>query len=154
MAGSEAFDELGIKGGRVPQVDSASALRRYQAFHTAAQKHLVKACHDLSDGGLAVALAEMCMGGQLGAKIDLTLVGREKDMTSMETLYSESASRFLVEVEPAKCAEFEALFAEHCYQIGEVGAADTDLAVYAGENLVLAQNIPAMTKAFKKTLNA
>lgn len=154
MAGSEAFAELGINGGRVPQVDSATALRRYQAYHTATQKHLVKACHDLSDGGLAVALAEMCMGGLFGAKIDLSRMGREKDMTSMETLYSESASRFLVEVEPDTCAEFEALFQEHCYQIGEVGKATANMEVYAGESLVFSQTIEAMTKAFKKTLNA
>ena len=94
------------------------------------------------------------MGGLLGAKIDLSSIGREKDMTSMETLYSESASRFLVEVEAEKCSEFEALFTEHCYQIGEVGKATANLEVFAGESLVFSQNIEAMTKAFKKTLNA
>jgi phosphoribosylformylglycinamidine (FGAM) synthase-like enzyme len=96
----------------------------------------------------------MSMGGLFGARIDLNRIGREKDMTSMEILYSESASRFLAEVEPDKCAEFEALFTEHCYPIGEVGKAAANVEVYAGESLVFSQNIEAMTKAFKKTLNA
>ncbi|HBV42386.1 MAG TPA: phosphoribosylformylglycinamidine synthase [Desulfovibrio sp.] len=154
MAGSEAFDELGIKGGRVPQVDSGSALARYRAFHKAAEQKLVKTCHDLSDGGLAVALAEMCIGGLFGAKVDLEKAGKEEDMTTMEILYSESASRFLAEVEPGKCAEFEKLFENHCYQIGEVGEANADLSVYTGESLVFTQTIDAMAQAFKKTLNA
>lgn len=154
MAGSEAFDELDIKGGRVPQVDSGSALARYRAFHKATEQKLVRACHDLSDGGLAVALAEMCIGGLFGAKVDLEKAGKEEDMTTMEILYSESASRFLAEVEPSKCAEFEKLFENHCYQIGEVGEANADLSVYTGESLVFTQSIDAMTQAFKKTLNA
>ncbi len=75
-------------------------------------------------------------------------------MTTMEILYSESASRFLAEVEPGKCAEFEKLFENHCYQIGEVGEANADLSVYTGESLVFTQTIDAMAQAFKKTLNA
>lgn len=156
MAGSEAFDELGIKGGYVPQVDSESAYKRYRAYHEATKKGLVKACHDLSDGGLAVALAEMAMGGLLGAKIDLQKLEREGNMGVMEILYSESASRFLAEVEPARCKEFESLFESHCSRIGEVcgQGMDAEIQITNGDSLVFGQNIMAMTKAFKKTLNA
>lgn len=156
MAGSEAFDELGIKGGRVPQVDSSSALARYRAYHKAVQSGLVKACHDLSDGGLAVALAEMSIGGLFGAKINLESIPKEQDMTTTETLYSESASRFLVEVAPEHCAEFEKLFDKDCAKIGEVcgQGMDAALQIYSGDSLVISQNIAAMTKAFKRTLNA
>ena len=156
MGGSEAFDELGIKGGHVPQVNSSTALARYRAYHKAVQQKLVTACHDLSDGGLAVALAEMCMGGLLGAKVDLEKVGKENDMTSMEILYSESASRLLVSVAPQNAGAFEYLFAGECYQIGEVvgQGLQANLNVYRENSLVFSQNIEAMTKAFKKTLNA
>ncbi len=61
--------------------------------------------HDASEGGLAVALAEMCIGGRLGCQIELDT----DDVVS--ALYSESNARLLVEVRPEDCAAFEPYFA-------------------------------------------
>src|SRR5262249_55195475 len=60
----------GRVGGRVPQVDLQSAPKLFAALHSAITQGLVRACHDLSEGGLAVAAAEMCFAGGIGA--DLT----------------------------------------------------------------------------------
>ncbi len=74
LAGSELAAELGLTGGAVPQVDLAPAKERYALAHQAMRQGIINACHDLSDGGLAVALAEMCIGGRLGARINLDRV--------------------------------------------------------------------------------
>ncbi len=73
----------------------------YRALHRAMQADLVRACHDLSEGGLAVTLAEMCIGGRLGCGIELN----SDDVVS--ALFSESNGRLVVEVRPADCAAFE-----------------------------------------------
>jgi phosphoribosylformylglycinamidine synthase len=70
----------------------------------------VQACHDLSEGGLAVALAEMSLAGRLGAKIEIGdwEIGRLGDW---EILFSESNGRLLIEVTPDQKEAVEAHFA-------------------------------------------
>ena len=62
---------------------------------------LVRSCHDLSEGGLAVAIAEMALAGGLGARVALTDVAHEDDAdVDLVILFSESPTRFLIEVSP------------------------------------------------------
>ncbi len=159
MGGSEAFSELGIKGGRVPMVDSFIAPNRYRMLHKAMQEKLVTACHDLSDGGLGVALAEMCIGGRRGAAVDISKVKTAESLTPFEIMYSESPSRLLVTVRPENTEKFEKLFAGKdtgdCFKIGQVGAygEDAELSVVNGAEDLLSQNVKLMVEAFKETLN-
>ena len=92
----------------------------YRALHKAMRKGLVRACHDLSEGGLAVAAAEMSLAGRLG----MTLTLAEQD--PVVALFSESNGRLLVEVAPDHRAAFEAGFsgylANHIHAIGQVTA--------------------------------
>lgn len=110
LGGSELYALLGHVGNRVPQVDAPSALRRYRTLNRAQQAQLVASCHDLSDGGLAVALAESAFAGGFGLEIDLARLRSDEPLTDMERLYGESQSRLLVTVAPDKAAEFEKLF--------------------------------------------
>ena len=86
-------------GGNVPRVDLELAPRIFAAVHSAIMQGLLRACHDTSEGGLAVALAEMAFAGGVGA--DLTTF---KDVASgvddTVRLFSESASRVVLEVKP------------------------------------------------------
>lgn len=77
----------------------------YRALHNAIRAGLVRACHDLSEGGLAVAAAEMCIGGRLGMALTL-----ESDDPST-ALFKEVNGCLLAEVRPEHCAAFEARFA-------------------------------------------
>ena len=79
-------------------------------MHEAIQRGLVRACHDLSEGGLAVALAEMCLAGGWGARIDQGLL--DLDLEEEVRLFSESNTRFVVEVSTDKAQELAALFSE------------------------------------------
>jgi phosphoribosylformylglycinamidine synthase II len=101
----------GLEGGDAPQVDLAAAPNIFRAVHRAIRQHLVRSCHDLSEGGLAVAGAEMAFAGDLGMELDLTPL---RAATGLEDaillLFSESNTRFLVEVPPKHRADFESLF--------------------------------------------
>jgi phosphoribosylformylglycinamidine synthase len=124
MGGSEYFAAQGFIGNRVPRVDAASALVRYRAYHEAVNQGLVASCHDLSDGGLAVALAETAFAGGLGIAADLGRVmfsGVSCDRRDEVLLFSESASRHLVTVRPQHRESFEAAMAGTCFScIGTV----------------------------------
>ena len=71
LGGSHFAMVEGLSGGEVPKVDAKQARIAFTALHKALYSGLVRACHDLSEGGLAVAAAEMAFAGGLGAKISL-----------------------------------------------------------------------------------
>jgi phosphoribosylformylglycinamidine synthase subunit PurSL len=121
MGGSHAVMVAGCHGGEVPKVDPALALRIFKTMHQAIMQGLVRSCHDLSEGGLAVALAEMAFAGELGVEIDIAELCRQQFIDAGVALFSESNSRFLCEVTPDKSADFAALFANlPSLQIGKV----------------------------------
>jgi len=98
-------------GGRIPQVDPPVGLRLFTALHQAIGRGLIRSCHDLSEGGLAVALAEMALAGGLGARVSLGDVPRTDDAVSdFVLLFSESPTRFVLEVPPGCFAELAGLF--------------------------------------------
>ena len=96
----------GNVSGEVPKVDAGTSLALMRAIRSAMGKGWIESCHDLSEGGLAVALAEMCIAGNLGADADLAkapgpLSGKN---AGIRTAFSESAGRWLIEVSPANLA--------------------------------------------------
>ena len=117
-------------GERVPRVNLPQARAIFAAVHQAIRDGLVTACHDLSEGGLGVAAAEMVLGSAYGLTLDLAAVpwqGDDHDDDSV--LWSESPSRLLLEISPEAAADFEALCAGlPCARIGSV-VATTLLAV-------------------------
>lgn len=124
LGGSHLAKYLGIKAGKVPQAHPQTARVLFAALHRAIHAGLVRACHDLSEGGLAVALAEMAFAGGLGARLWLSAVPRSDELAAerhAEILFSESNTRFLCEVPPGHATQFgEALLGVPCAQVGEV----------------------------------
>jgi len=99
--------------GTVPGLNVLQAKKLYETLHTAIGQGLLRSVHDLSEGGLAVAVAEMCIAGDCGAKLlgDFDVIA----------LFSESNSRFVVEVELEKASALESLFRElPIRKLGEV----------------------------------
>jgi phosphoribosylformylglycinamidine synthase II len=105
MGGSHYHFVAGIDGGSVPCPDLETAPRVFRKLYEAIQSGLVRSCHDLSEGGLAVAAAEMAFAGGIGAA--LTRLG-DADLPDEVLLFSESTTRFLVEVQPDKSSAFQA----------------------------------------------
>jgi len=133
FGGSHLYQVMGCTGGAVPGLP-AQAPALYRALHQAMRAGEVRACHDLSEGGLAVAAAEMCIGGRLGMRLQCGLqpspdrqggaaAGERSGSVAntpqsgfdtdniLTTLFSESNGRLLVEIRPAEQARFEARFA-------------------------------------------
>jgi phosphoribosylformylglycinamidine synthase len=102
--------------GVVPAPDP-DAPQRYRRLHAAIADSRVQSCHDVSHGGLAVTLAEMCIAGRLGANVDAL---PHQDPTV--ALFSESAGRFVCEVAPRNLRWFLDLMGDDAMVLGEVTA--------------------------------
>ncbi len=123
---------LGQGGGTVPGVVPGLGNRLFRAVHLAITRGLVRSCHDLSEGGLAVALAEMAIAGGLGARVSLRDVPCDDDAAlDPVLLFSESPSRFLLEVPPQHYAALVDLFGD--LPVGRLGeVSDPDHGPQAG----------------------
>ncbi|MEO8393675.1 MAG: phosphoribosylformylglycinamidine synthase subunit PurL, partial [Chloroflexota bacterium] len=116
FGGSHLHLLQGLTGGTVPQ-PVPDAPNRLRALHQAISAGLVRACHDCSEGGIALALAEMCIGGQCGAEIAVPFEN--------QLLFSESLCRFIVEVDPKNAAAFEQVLAGFPFErVGVVSEQD------------------------------
>jgi phosphoribosylformylglycinamidine synthase len=108
FGGSHYYDILKAAGGVVPQVDFKRSLRLMEKLAAATAKGLVLSAHDCSEGGLAVALAEMCLAGGRGGNIFAADVpARAKARRDDVVLFAESNTRFVVEVARDRQKPFE-----------------------------------------------
>ena len=114
----------------------------------------VRSCHDLSEGGLAVASAETAFSSGYGIELHLKNIPRTKEIRRNDSiLFSESNSRFLVEVTERRREDFEALMkGSVCAEIGRVKK-EGILSVYGlnGENVVHAE-LPELRRRWKGVL--
>jgi phosphoribosylformylglycinamidine synthase len=151
MGGSHYHLVTRRDGGQVPMPDLTLAPALFAKLHEALRRGLVRACHDLSEGGLAAALAEMAFAGGVGA--DITGLGSTGGLPDDVVLFSESATRFVIEVAPANVQAVRECF-------GDVPLADIGVTVKeprlrmtgsGGEWLVWAQ-LADLKEAWQKPL--
>lgn len=110
LGGSEYYRLQGFIGRSVPKVRVSQAKRVMEVMVEAIDDGCVEACHDISEGGLAVAAAEMAFSGGYGVKIQLKNVPGANDVNRNDfVLFSESNSRFLVEVPETQTGKFESI---------------------------------------------
>ena len=115
----------GHLGGRPPAVDLAAEQALASVLAAAAAEGLLAAAHDLSDGGLAVALAECCVGGAAGCRVSLP-------GDPFTKLFSESPARVVAEVAPGSEAALAALCARHAVPLADLGTVGGDRLDVAG----------------------
>jgi len=154
LGASEFYAMKGFIGNSVPKVDAKSAYKLYSRLSSAISEGLVASCHDCSDGGLGVALAETSIAGMLGMGVDLRLVPREGVERNDSLLFSESQSRFVVTVSPTNAARFEKLLKGSIFaRIGKVN--DSGRFVITGLNgsLIIDASVAELKHAWKKTLD-
>lgn len=157
LGGSHLALVEGLTGGRVPQVDLELANEVFDCVHGAIHAGRVRACHDLSEGGLAVALAEMAFAGGLGVSVDIARLPNELDDLSPQEqiaalLFAESNSRFLCEVPSEQAAAFESRLSEIPFAaIGEVTAEGRVEIAFDGQPL-LSADIVALKQAWQEPL--
>ncbi|NQV23709.1 MAG: phosphoribosylformylglycinamidine synthase subunit PurL [Rhodopirellula sp.] len=157
------FDELGgshfalvnnLDGGAVPIVDLDQAPQIFAVMHKAISRELVESCHDLSEGGLAVSAAEMAFAGGLGVALNLAALAEASDINSDAVLlFSESNTRFLVEVSELNAAAFaEALSGLPCVEVGVVNDGDQCSVIGTGGQTVIESPIEELRQVWKKPL--
>ncbi len=147
FGGSHLYQALELTGGSVPQVDVVAAKKNFDFVHAAIGAGTLRACHDLSEGGLATALAEMAFAGHLGAEVTLP------DGCATKLLFAESNSRFLVEVAADKQAEFESLIGDApVVKLGEVNAGQ-EIRVRQGDGEVLRSDWQELFQAWHSPLD-
>jgi len=100
MGGSHYWDIHGYVGNSVPSVDVTRAKAAMKALHEAMNRQLILSCHDCSEGGIGVALAEMAFAGEVGAEADIGKIPADNGMRDDHILFSESNSRFIIEFAP------------------------------------------------------
>jgi phosphoribosylformylglycinamidine synthase subunit PurSL len=139
----------GRRLGRGPSAEPREAMKAYRAVHAAAREGLMRSCHDLSDGGLAVALAECALGGRLGAAVDLSRLPAARPLEEARLLFSETPSRLLVSVTPASCRRWEErMEGLPCARVGEVLRTPV-LRVRSGGARALELGLPEILAAWK-----
>jgi phosphoribosylformylglycinamidine synthase len=125
MGGSHYGQVTQRGGGAAPGLDTLSAKKSYERLHNAMVGGLVRSCHDLSEGGLAVAVAEMAFSGGIGVEIHLSQVPYQPDDSLqtdelVELLFAESNARLLCEVAREHAADFESAMADSVWaRIGQ-----------------------------------
>lgn len=114
----DSFEQL-LPHTHVPHVRIEHARAVMRTLGTAIRQGYIDACHDLSEGGLALAAAEMALAGLLGAHLDVNSIdlkheaGLTASTTNIVRLFSESASRFLIEIAPEQLGAFEQYMRAH-----------------------------------------
>ena len=83
-----------------PSFDEAKALADYRVYYDLVKAGAILSAHDLSEGGLATALAEMAFSGKAGIKIDVSRVPTTGVCDNAELLFGETPGRILIEVAP------------------------------------------------------
>jgi phosphoribosylformylglycinamidine synthase len=147
LGGSQFYRLFDATGVQIPVVRKGDAKRVYTLLGEAHRRGLIASCHDISDGGLVVALIESCFGGNFGMEIALSGGG---DPLTVQ-LFSESHSRFVVSVSPGAATEFEEMMATDCTLLGNVRE-DTRVVFKHGGSSFIDTELEALLAAWRSGL--
>ncbi|MBN1677229.1 MAG: phosphoribosylformylglycinamidine synthase subunit PurL [Candidatus Thermoplasmatota archaeon] len=146
MGASEYYRLVRKRSLRVPDVDIPALRAGMDVVLKGIERSAIVSCHDVSDGGLAVALAEMCIGGDVGAEIDISRMER---LRSDVRLFSESNTRWVVELKKGKEKLLPKDRKVRSVRLGTVGG--TALRISANKRLIDAE-VDKLSAAFNGTL--
>ncbi|HUU07680.1 MAG TPA: phosphoribosylformylglycinamidine synthase subunit PurL [Thermoplasmata archaeon] len=146
MGASAYYRSAGGISSKVPDVETAALRAGMDVIIRGIERGVIVACHDLSDGGLAVASAEMCIGGDVGANLNLEKLGR---LRSDVKLFSESNSRWLIEVRKGKEKQLPKDRRTKVVKLGRVGG--SSLVIGSSRSLVDLE-VGKLAKSFGSTL--
>jgi phosphoribosylformylglycinamidine synthase len=151
MGGSEYYNIIKIKGGFVPKTNINILKNCMQGILTAIDKKQIISCHDISEGGLGVCVSEMCIGGDIGAEINLSNLS--KNLRSDFKLFSESNTRWIVEVEKEKQKDLEKTFKENNTPFVKIGVVKSNRLIIEdkGEKII-DQKISNLRDIWKNTI--
>lgn len=147
MGGSTYFDTAHYRSGKVPGVDLKTLPRVLSAITNAIQKGELLSCHDVSEGGIAAAIAEMSFGGGFGAEIDLSHISRSRPDF---IFFNETAGTFFVEVADEKTAK--RLFNDVPHSIIGKTVSNPTIRVLYGKERVAESTLARLKKAWQRPM--
>mgnify|MGYP003564561164 CR=1 FL=1 len=155
LGASEYYQLFGYLGLNIPKVKAEAFFPLYKALALAINQELIASAHGIYRGGLGVHLAMKAMSGGLGMSINLNKVPMVEPIRDDQILFSESAGRFIVTVDPAKKDNFEAIFSKlPCACVGKV-TSDDKLVVYNGSsNKLLSILVSDLKHHWKKSFGS
>ncbi len=155
LGGSEYYDHLGYTGKNVPRVEPDAFSVLYRALEGAIDRELIASAHGIYRGGLGVHLAMMAMGSNLGMEIDLTrvpVVGLDRDD---KILFSESAGRFIVTINPDDKERVEDIFGTLPYAcIGRVTESPNLTITGLDGNCIQSVSVSELKRSWKQPFGA
>ncbi|MHC5075257.1 MAG: AIR synthase-related protein, partial [Planctomycetota bacterium] len=155
LGGSHYYKINDQLGANVPNLDLELAPKITRKIAQVIQEGLVISCHDCSEGGLAVALAEMAFAGGLGIEADLRGLPTSDECTRTDAqLFSESNSRYIVEVEPDSYNNFAKLMLNLPFgQIGKISNDKKLIIKDQNSKTVVDVDIETLKQAWQKTFD-
>ena len=154
LGGSEYYKLQGGLGKSVPKVRVAQAKKTFYAMTKAIPQGAIKACHDVSEGGVVVAASEMALAGGFGAELDLRKVPSDGVERDDFLLFSESNSRFLVEIAEKDKAAFEKIMKGKAFaEIGQVTKNPQLKIIGLRGSRVVDASVADLRAAWKQTLS-
>lgn len=154
LGGSEYYGLNGILGKTVPKTRARTAREIFNTVTRVIDEDLTKACHDLSEGGLAVAAAEMAFSGGYGIELNLSNLPMTRVTRDDFALFSESNSRFLLEVSNSDNSRFQALISGKPYaEIGKVIETPRLRVMGMAGKIILDSSIDDLRTSWKQTFS-
>lgn len=152
LGGSHYFEGKGVAGDSVPGVDIPTSRKIMNTLHQAMEQKLILSCHDCSEGGIGVALSEMAFSGQVGAYVDLSTVPLESVMRDDYILFSESNSRFIIEVKPENAHQITEMMSGLPFAwIGDT-TDSVQVMIEGSGGILMNENIFALKEAWQRPL--
>jgi len=151
MGGSEYYNIMNIDGGSVPKSDVKILKNCMSGILSTIEKETIASCHDISEGGLGVCISEMCIGGNLGCEIDITNIG--KDLQSDIKLFSESNTRWIIEVKKDNIDKFEKTLKKFKTPFVKIGQISKNrLIIHDNKRIIINQKIDALQDIWKNAI--
>jgi phosphoribosylformylglycinamidine synthase len=151
LGGSEYYNMMKVEGGSVPKTDPEILRQCMKGLLACMKKHYIAACHDLSEGGLGACLAEMAIGGDIGATIDVSEIGNR--LRTDFKIFSESNTRWVVEVKEEFQTEFEKLLKKDHVSYILLGKTKGDyLIIKDGAKTVVNLSVDVLRECWRKPI--
>jgi len=153
IGGSVYARVKGVAGAKVPTTELGAALASYEKYHRAVCAGLILAAHDISEGGLAVAAAEMAFSMRAGVEIDLDKLPVTGEPDTVAQLFAETPSRILIEVKTADVEALTEIFSGSAFAvIGTTDGSHRQLRIAAAGQSVLSTELATLKDRWKTCL--
>ena len=153
LGGSILAKREEISRAAVPPTQLQKVFSAYRALHDAIKSGWIRSIHDVSEGGLGVALAEMAFGEVAGLDINLDELPADSDASKIAMLFGESPGRLILEIAPSHFSMVEALFSGQAFgKIGKATADHKNLSVEWGKEILLDESIADLKAIWKNGL--